>query len=99
MRLCAWRKTKLLPPGIQVGDPANPAPPRPPPRPPALRVSSVIGCFRSVEHEAVRLAEDEAFAARHPGGRPGEPGAAAAASASARAESLQRNRLLQICRA
>src|ERR1039458_4300410 len=45
MRLCAWRKTKLLPPGIQVGDPANPAPPRPPPRPPALRVSSVIGCF------------------------------------------------------
>src|ERR1035437_6063588 len=45
MRLCAWGKTKLLPPGIRGGDPATPAPPRPPPRPPALRVSSVIGCF------------------------------------------------------
>src|SRR5260370_18022529 len=43
MRLRPWRKTKLLPSGIQVGAPANP-PPRPP-RPPALRVSSVIGCF------------------------------------------------------
>src|ERR1019366_7820361 len=45
IRLGAGRKTKLLPSGIQVGCPANPAPPRPPPRPPALRVSSVIGCF------------------------------------------------------
>src|ERR1035438_1502566 len=45
IRLRAWRKTKVLPSGIQVGGPANPAPPRPPPRPPALRVSSVIGCF------------------------------------------------------
>src|SRR5450759_2976979 len=45
MRLRAWRKTKVLPSGIQVGGPANPAPPRPPPRPPALRDSSVIGCF------------------------------------------------------
>src|SRR5450759_1879687 len=46
MRLRPWRKTKVLPSGIQVGCPANPALPRPPPpRPPALRVSSVIGCF------------------------------------------------------
>src|SRR5450759_4454354 len=43
MRLRAWRKTKVLPSGIQVGCPAPPRPP--PPRPPALRVSSVIGCF------------------------------------------------------
>ena len=49
-------------------------------------VDQQLGSFGGgvVEHEAARLAEDEALAVRHPGGRPGEPGAAASAAAAAR---------------
>src|SRR5437899_7600519 len=56
MRLRPCRVTKVLPSGIQVGWPANPAPPRPPPRPPAWRDSSVMGFFwAKAERERRRM--------------------------------------------